>query len=39
LDKLILKVRETEDTGSADVLGELADKYDYDALTRLLGEA
>jgi CheY-like chemotaxis protein len=39
LDKLILKVRETEDAGAADALRELADKYDYDALTRLLEEA
>jgi signal transduction histidine kinase/FixJ family two-component response regulator len=39
LDKLILKVRETEDAGFADALGELADKYDYDALTKLLEEA
>jgi PAS domain S-box-containing protein len=38
LDKLILKVRETEDAGSAHALQELADKYDYDALTRLLAE-
>jgi hypothetical protein len=39
LDRLILKVRETEDAGSANVLQELANKYDYDALTQLLGEA
>jgi PAS domain S-box-containing protein len=39
LDKLILQVRETEDAGSAHALQELADKYDYDALTRLLEEA
>jgi len=39
LDKLILKVRETEDAGSAQALKELADKYEYDALTRLLEEA
>jgi signal transduction histidine kinase/DNA-binding NarL/FixJ family response regulator len=36
LDKLILKVRETADAGSAQALQELADKYEYDALTRLL---
>jgi CheY-like chemotaxis protein len=39
LDKLILKVREAEDPGSANALQELADKYEYDALTRLLEEA
>ena len=39
LDKLILQVRETEDTGSAHALQELADKYEYDTLTRLLEEA
>ena len=39
LDKLILKVREAEDAGSANALQELADKYEYDALTRLLEEA
>jgi PAS domain S-box-containing protein len=39
LDKLILQVRETEDAGSADALQELANKYQYDALTRLLEEA
>ncbi len=39
LDKLILKARETEDAGSADALQLLADKYEYDALTRLLDEA
>ena len=39
LDKLILKVRETEDAESARALQELADKYEYDALTRLLEEA
>ncbi len=38
LDKLILKVRETEDTTAHD-LQELADKYEYDTLTRLLEEA
>ena len=36
LDKLIAKVRDTEDGASADVLASLADKYEYDALTRLL---
>ncbi len=39
LDKLILKVRETEDARLALALQELADKYEYDALTRLLEEA
>jgi len=39
LDMLILKVRDTEDAASAEGLQELADKYDYDALTRLLEEA
>jgi PAS domain S-box-containing protein len=39
LDQLILKVRETEDAGSAHALQELADNYEYDALTRLLEEA
>jgi PAS domain S-box-containing protein len=38
LDKLILKVHETAEP-SAQVLQELADKYEYDALTRLLEEA
>jgi len=38
LDTLILKVRESDD-GLANALQELADKYDYDSLTRLLGEA
>jgi len=38
LDKLILQVRETAD-GPARALQELANKYDYDALTRLLEEA
>jgi signal transduction histidine kinase/DNA-binding response OmpR family regulator len=36
LDKLILRVGETADSGSAGDLQRLADKYDYDALTRLL---
>jgi PAS domain S-box-containing protein len=39
LDRLILKVRETEEAASAEGLQELADKYDYDGLTRLLEEA
>jgi len=39
LDKLILKMRETEDARSAQALQELADGYEYDALTRLLEEA
>jgi two-component system sensor histidine kinase/response regulator len=39
LDKLILQVREAEDAGSANALQELADKYEYDALTRLLEKA
>jgi CheY-like chemotaxis protein len=39
LDKLILRVPENGDTESAHALQELADKYEYDALTRLLEEA
>jgi hypothetical protein len=39
LDNLILKVCETADSASANALQELADKYDYDALTRLLEPA
>ena len=39
LDRLIVKVGETEDYGSSHALQELADKYEYDALTRLLEEA
>jgi hypothetical protein len=39
LDKLILKLGATEGAGCAHALGELADKYEYDALTRLLDEA
>jgi PAS domain S-box-containing protein len=39
LDKLIVAVRETEYSESAHALQELADKYEYDALTRLLEEA
>jgi len=39
LDKLILKMRETEDPRSAQTLQELADGYEYDAMTRFLEEA
>jgi len=39
LDKLILRVRESDAASSADALAELANRYDYDALTRLLEEA
>ena len=39
LDNLILKIRGTENAGSAYVLRQLADKYEYDTLTRLLEEA
>jgi two-component system sensor histidine kinase/response regulator len=39
MDKLIVKVREMDDAASANGLQELADKYEYDALTRLLEEA
>jgi hypothetical protein len=39
LDMLILQVAGTGDTGCAGDLQALADKYEYDALTRLLGEA
>jgi hypothetical protein len=39
LDSLIIKVREQEGASSADALQDLADKYEYDALTRLLEEA
>jgi PAS domain S-box-containing protein len=39
LDGLISKVGETGDAASADALQELADKYEYDTLTRLLEEA
>jgi CheY-like chemotaxis protein len=39
LDRLIRKVRESENAGPANALQELADKYDYDALMRLLEEA
>jgi PAS domain S-box-containing protein len=39
LDRLILKVRETEDSGSAHALQGLADKYEYDTLSQLLEAA
>jgi CheY-like chemotaxis protein len=39
LDNLIVKVRATDDEGSALALQTLADGYQYDALTRLLEEA
>jgi CheY-like chemotaxis protein len=39
LDELILKVSEIDEAGCAHALRELADKYEYDALTRLLGDA
>jgi len=39
LDKLILKLRETEESGLAQALQELADKYEYDTLLQLLEEA
>jgi len=39
LHKLILRVREGAAAGSADALQALADRYDYDALTRLLEDA
>jgi PAS domain S-box-containing protein len=39
LDKLIVNVRETGSAESAHALQELADSYEYDALTRLLEEA
>jgi signal transduction histidine kinase/CheY-like chemotaxis protein len=39
LDNLIRKVCETADSESAQALQELADKYDYDGLTRLLEPA
>jgi PAS domain S-box-containing protein len=38
LDQLILKVGEATDADSARALQELADKYEYDALTQLLEE-
>jgi PAS domain S-box-containing protein len=39
LNELIGNVRQTADAGSANTLQELADKYEYDALTQLLEEA
>ncbi len=39
LDKLILRVPETGNAESANALQELADGYEYDALTRLLEDA
>jgi PAS domain S-box-containing protein len=39
LDQLILKVHEAGDTESAHALQELADRYEYEALTRFLEEA
>jgi PAS domain S-box-containing protein len=39
LDQLIRKVHESSDPGSAHALQELADKYDYDALSQVLEEA
>jgi CheY-like chemotaxis protein len=39
LDKLIRQVRESGPAGSADALQELADRYDYNALTILLEQA
>ena len=39
LNRLISKVRETEDGGTARALQNLADKYEYDALTHLLEES
>jgi PAS domain S-box-containing protein len=39
LDELIHQVLETEDAGCAHALRELADKYEYDALTRLLEDS
>ncbi len=39
LDRLIRRVRDTEDAAFAHSLQELADKYDYEALTQLLEEA
>jgi PAS domain S-box-containing protein len=38
LDELILKVAESGDAESAHALQELADRYEYDVLTRLLEE-
>ena len=39
LDKLILKVRETGDAKTAHALKELADNYEYDALSQSLEDA
>ncbi len=39
LDSLIVKVHEIDDDGPAGALQELADGYEYDALTQLLEEA
>jgi signal transduction histidine kinase/CheY-like chemotaxis protein len=39
LDELILKADTSGEAGCAHALRELADKYEYDALTRLLDEA
>jgi DNA-binding response OmpR family regulator len=39
LDKLIVKVRETGDAGSAAALQDLADRYEYDALSQLLEDS
>jgi CheY-like chemotaxis protein len=36
LDKLLIQVREAGDADSAHALQQLADKYEYDTLTRLL---
>jgi CheY-like chemotaxis protein len=36
LDECILRVRETENSNSAHALQELADRYEYDTLARLL---
>ncbi len=38
LDRLIVQVSEADDAGCARALQALADKYEYDALTRLLEE-
>jgi CheY-like chemotaxis protein len=39
LDQLIAQVREIDQAGPANALQELANKYDYDTLTRVLEEA
>ena len=39
MDKLIFKIRESGHAESAHALQELADNYEYDALTQLLEEA